>query len=72
MLGSIYKSNIHKLQVKQNCIVNILRNKLGKKTRLKPLFKKINFLKLDEIYNLEVAKFMAKIHLKKLPGFCGD
>ena len=43
--GSTYKSYIHKLQVKHNHIVKILSSKLGKKTRLKPLFKKLNFLK---------------------------
>ena len=72
MLGSTYKSYIRKSQVKQNHIVKILSNKLGKKTRLKPLYKKLNFLKLDGIYKLEVAKIMAKIHLNKLPEFCGD
>ena len=70
--GSTYKSYLQKVQVKQNRIAKILSNKFGKKTSLKPLFKKLKLLKLDEIYSLEVAKFMAKIHFNKLLEFCGD
>ena len=60
----------HKLQVKQNRIIKTLCNKFGTKTRLKPLYEQLQVLNIDEIYKLEVAKFMTKVNLNKLPVFC--
>ena len=67
-------SNIikRKLQVKQNCIIKTLCNKFGTKTRLKPLYEQLQVLNIHETYKLEVAKFMAKVNLNKLPVFCGN
>ena len=49
-----------------------LCNKFGTKTRLKPLQAQLLVVNSDEIYKLEVAKFMAKVNLNKLPVFCGN
>ena len=49
-----------------------LCNKFGTKTRLKPLYEQLQVLNINEIYKLEVAKFMAKVNLNKLPLFCGN
>ena len=70
--GNFSKTNKHKLQVKQNHIIKTLCNKFGTKTRLKPLYEQLQVLNIDEIYKLEVAKFMAKVNLKKLPVFCSN
>jgi len=60
------KTIMRKLQVKQNPIVKIICNKLGRKTRLLPLYKSLNLLNIENIYKLELAKFMIKIHAKNL------
>ena len=62
----------NKLQVKQNRIIKTLCNKFGTKTRLKPLYEQLQVLNIDEIYKLNVAKFMAKVNLNKLPVFCSN
>ena len=68
--GNFSKTIKHKLQVKQNRIIKTLCNKFATKTTLKPLYKQLQVLNIDEIYKLEVAKFMAKVNLNKLPVFC--
>ena len=70
--GNCFKKLIHRLQVKQNLIVKIMCNSTCRKINLKPLFKNLQFLKLSGIFELETAKFMLKLHLNKLPDFCGD
>ena len=70
--GNSSKVIKHKLQVKQNRIIKTLFNKFGTKTTLKPLYKQLQVLNIDEIYKLEVAKFMAKVNLNKLPVFCSN
>ena len=70
--GNSSKTIKHKLQVKQNRIIKTLCNKFGTKTRLKPLYEQLQVLNIDEIYKLEVAKFMAKVNLNKLPVFCSN
>ena len=70
--GNSSKTIKHKLQVKQNRIIKTLCNKCGTKTRLKPLYEQLQVLNIDEIYELKVAKFMAKVNLNILPVFCGN
>ena len=36
------------------------------------LYEQLQVLNIDEIYKLEVAKFMAKVNLNKLPVFCSN
>jgi len=47
------KTIMRKLQVKQNLIVKIICNKLGRKTRLLLLYKSLNLLKIENIYKLD-------------------
>ena len=68
--GNSSKTIKHKLQVKQNRIIKTLCYKFCTKTRLKPLYEQLQVLNIDEIYKLEVAKFMAKVNLNKLPVIC--
>ena len=58
--GNFSKTIKHKLQVTQNRIIKTLCNKFGTKTRLKTIYEQLQVLNSDEIYKLEVAKFMAK------------
>ena len=46
--------------------------KFGTKTRLKPSYEQLQVLNIDEIYKLEVVKFMAKVDLNKLSVFCSN
>ena len=59
------------IDYKSNKIVSskTLSNKFGTTTRLKPLYEQLQVLNIDKIYKLEVAKFMAKVNLNKLPVF---
>ena len=59
--GSANNSLIKSLQVKQNHLDKTLCNKLGRKTRLKPLYDELEILHINGIYVLEIAKFMAKV-----------
>ena len=70
--GNSSKTIKNRLQVKQNRIIKALCNKFGTKTRLKPLYEQLQVPNIDEIYKLDVAKFMAKVNLNKLPVFCSN
>ena len=59
--GNSSKTIKNRLQVKQNRIIKALCNKFGTKTRLKPLYEQLQVPNIDEIYKLDVAKFMAKV-----------
>ena len=37
------------------------------KTKITPLYKQLNLLKLDDIYSLEIGKIMHKFHSGNLP-----
>ena len=60
------KTMLNSIRVKQN---RILRTMLfcNLCTLLSFIYMQINALKLDDIYELEMAKFMYKLHLTKLP-----
>ena len=54
--------------------LNVLHNKIIKatiyssfRTKITPLYKKLNLLKLDDIYSLELGKIMHKFHSGNLP-----
>ena len=58
-----------RLQIKQNSIICIINKSRIYKTKLKPLFEKMNLLNISAIYELEVGKFMAKLQNKQLPDY---
>ena len=70
--GNSSKTLKHKQQVKQNRIIKTVCNKFWTKTRLKSLYEQLQVLNIDDIYKLEVAKFMAEVNLNKVPVFCSN
>ena len=47
-----------RIQTEQNSIVKIITKLPFLKTKISPLYDKLNLLRLDDIYNLEVLKFI--------------
>ena len=66
------KSISPKFQTKQNRIVKLICNKSAKRTRLKPIYDKLYMLNIRGMYKLELAKFMVKEYLHKLPMLCSE
>ena len=58
---------LNKLQVHHNRLVETITNSFQLKPKLKPLFQQLNFLKVDSIFILEVAKFMGEMHHNQIP-----
>ena len=66
--GNTNKTILNKLQVSQNKIIRSINFKnLSDHVNMSALFKSMNLLKLNDIYNLEMAKFMYSFHHNKLP-----
>ena len=65
--GNASTKELNKLQVRQNRLLKTITNSFQLKTRLKPLFQQLNFLKVDSIFEMEVAKFMGKMHNNQIP-----
>ena len=70
--GNTTKTSLSKLQVKQNRIIKLICNNSYQRTKLKPLYEKLQALNIKGIYSLEVAKFMVKVHLNKLPKLSNE
>ena len=64
--GTTTKTLLLKLQVEQNHIARIISFKMKRKAKLKPLYEKKN-LNVEEVFKLEIAKFMMKLNTNKLP-----
>ena len=62
--GTANQKLMHELNVKLNNIVRIITYS-SKYCPVTSLYKTLNFLKLDDIYRLELAKFMYQLHNKK-------
>ena len=64
--GTAHQHKLHEIEVKLNNIVRtITKNK--KFSHVTFLYKKLNFLKLKDVYKLELANFMHKLFHNKLP-----
>ena len=64
--GTAAQNQLHEINVRMNNIVRTITwNK--KFFHVTYLYKKLNYLKLNDIYHLEVAKFVHKICYNKLP-----
>ena len=64
--GAAHQNKLHEVKVKLNNTVRaITRSK--KFFRVTNHYKRLNFLKLSDIYNLKLAKFMHKMLHNKLP-----
>ena len=64
--STVTQSQLHEINVRMNNIMRTItwNNKFSHATLL---YKKLNYLKLNDIYHLELAKFMLKICNNKLP-----
>ena len=62
---------VNKGQMQQNCIVETITKTSFFKTKISPLYDELKLLKLNNIYKLEVSKFMYKFKSKSLP-ICSD
>ena len=65
--GNASTKELNKLQVRQNYQVKTIANSFRLKARLKPLVQQPNFLKVDSIFKMEVAKLMGKMHNNQIP-----
>ena len=65
--GTAHQHKLHEIEVKlKNIVRTITKNK--KFSHVTFLYKKLNFLKLKDVYKLELAKFMQKLFHNKLPN----
>ena len=66
MWGTSSQSQIHEVEVRLNNIIQTIT--CSKKfAQVTELYKKLNFLKVKDVYKLELAKFMYKLFKNKLP-----
>ena len=65
--GSAKKTHLHDLSIRLNNIVRIITNS-SKFCPITRLYKNLNFLKLEDIYKLKLAKYMYKLHHRYLPS----
>ena len=65
--SSAKKTHLHDLSIRLNNIVRIITYS-SKFCPITRLYKKLNFLKLDDIYKLELAIYMYKLHHTYLPS----
>ena len=65
--GNASTKELNKLQVCQNRLVKTIPTSFRLKTRLEPIFQQLNFLKVDSIFKMKVAKFMGKMHDNQIP-----
>ena len=65
--GKAPATYINKAQVQCNRLIRILSKTYKQKVKLSSLFRKLNILKIEDIYNLETLKFMCKFKNKTLP-----
>ena len=61
-----------RIQIEQKSIVKIITKLPFIKTKISPLCDKLNLLRLDDIYKLEVLKFMFSFKKKILPNCFKD
>ena len=67
--GTATQSQLREIEVKLN---NIIRTMTWNKnfSHVSQLYKKLRFLKLHDVYKMELAKFMHKLFKNKLPKSC--
>ena len=64
---SANKCNLKKIQVLQNRIIKLITFTEGERIKLSSLYQNLKYLKIDQIYKLEVGKFMFKYVKNILP-----
>ena len=64
--GTASQNQVHEIEVRLNNIIRTIT--CSKKfAHVTELYKKLNFLKVKDVYKLELAKFMHKLFNNKLP-----
>ena len=66
--GNTSKIYLHKIQVQQNRIINVLNKALTFRVKLAPIYNKFSILKLDKVFTLEVSKIMYLAKQNTLPS----
>ena len=64
--GTASKTSLNAIQIRLNQILRAISFN-NVRTQVTSLYKNLNSLKLDDIYKLELAKFMYKVYNKNLP-----
>ena len=65
--GNTSAKYLKKIEVKQNLIVKILAHAPFLRTKVAPIYHRLDFLTLSNIFKLEVLKFVFNFRKKKLP-----
>ena len=65
-LGNSAAKFVERIQIQQNYIIKVMTKSSSIKTKLNPLYQKLNLLKLNNIFKLEVLKFMYNYQNKSL------
>ena len=69
--GSTHNTVLHPLQVLQNKIVGIISNvETNERITNNSLYKQLKILKIKDMYELEISKFMHQHQHNKLPNLC--
>jgi len=66
ILGNATQKPLKELTACQNKVIRIITSTSRYEHRT-PIYKRLNLLKLNEMHNFELAKFMYKFHNKQLP-----
>ena len=66
--GTAHQHKLHEIEVKLNNIVRTITQS-KKFSHATCIYKKLNFLKLKNVYKLDLAKFMLKLFYNRLPIF---
>jgi len=64
--GSTYKTHVNKIFIKQKKAIRIMTG-AQYNAHTNPLFKQLNVAKLDDLYKLQIAKYMYNFFTKTLP-----
>ena len=64
--GTAAKMQLHELTIRLNNVIRTITYS-RKYCSITVLYKKLNFLKLSDVYKLELGKFMHQLHHNKLP-----
>ena len=65
--GSTYKSYLNTLQLSQNKAMHVI-TKQRSSDRITPIYRRLQVLKINDLYKLEAAKFMHQFLNKSLPA----
>ena len=65
--GSATKTTLHPLQILQNKVMRIIKITVEDHVKNNALYQKYKILKIDDVYKLELGKFMYLYHVNDLP-----